>query len=68
VTQLALAWMLAQGNDIVPIPGTRRASRVDENVDAARVELSSEDLARIHQILPTGAFGARYVEAMLPTW
>lgn len=68
VTQLALAWVLAQGEDVVPIPGTRRAARVDENVDAARIELAADDLQRIHQILPTGAFGARYVEAVMPVW
>lgn len=66
--QLALAWLLAQGEDIVPIPGTRSARRVEENVGSIEVELSSEDLARVDEILPNGGFGARYPEAALPTW
>ena len=52
VTQLALAWLLAQGDDIVPIPGTRSAERLAENVGAADVALTAADLARIHEILP----------------
>ena len=68
VSQLALAWILAQGEDIVAIPGTRRANRAEENVAAADLNLSDADLARIHEILPTGGFGARYNDAMLPTW
>ncbi|PQP10483.1 aldo/keto reductase [Rhodococcus opacus] len=68
VSQLALAWLLAQGEHIVPIPGTRREERVKENVAAADLALSPSDLDRITQILPSGAYGARYVDAMLPTW
>ncbi|TQF73467.1 aldo/keto reductase [Rhodococcus spelaei] len=68
VSQLALAWILAQGDDIVAIPGTRSAERVEENVGAADLNLSSADLTRITEILPTGGFGARYHESMLPTW
>ncbi|TAM66250.1 MAG: aldo/keto reductase [Microbacteriaceae bacterium] len=68
VAQLALAWLLAQGDDIVVIPGTRSAKRVEENAAAADLSLSDADLARIHEILPTGGFGARYNEASLPTW
>jgi aryl-alcohol dehydrogenase-like predicted oxidoreductase len=68
VTQLALAWLLAQGDDIVPIPGTRRPERLDENVDAAAIRLTAADLARVHDILPGGAFGGRYPEAMMPQW
>ena len=68
VTQLALAWLLAQGDDIVPIPGTRSPDRLTENVAAAGVTLTPEDLARITAILPHGAHGARYPETMLPTW
>jgi aryl-alcohol dehydrogenase-like predicted oxidoreductase len=68
VTQLALAWLLAQGDDVVPIPGTRSPQRLAENAAAADVRLSDEDLARIHEILPEGAHGARYPEAMLPEW
>ena len=68
VAQLALAWLLAQGEDVVPIPGTRSATRVEENVGAAAVELSAADLERIEAILPGGAYGSRYPEAMMPVW
>jgi aryl-alcohol dehydrogenase-like predicted oxidoreductase len=62
--QLALAWVLAQGSDIVPIPGTRRIKYLDENIGALGVKLSSSDLARINQIAPRGAaVGPRYHEA-----
>ncbi|WP_405620674.1 aldo/keto reductase [Streptomyces sp. NBC_01508] len=68
VTQLALAWLLARGDDIVPIPGTRNPSRVAENTAAAYVTLSPADLARVQEILPRGAAGSRYPEAIMPTW
>jgi aryl-alcohol dehydrogenase-like predicted oxidoreductase len=68
VTQLALAWLLAQGEDIVPIPGTRSPERLAENVAAAEVELSAADLQRIEEVIPDGAFGSRYPEAMMPQW
>ncbi|WEK04378.1 MAG: aldo/keto reductase [Candidatus Devosia phytovorans] len=68
VSQLALAWLLAQGDDIVPIPGTRRIARLEENIGAAELVLSAEDLDRIKQVLPDGAFGARYAGDMVPTW
>ncbi len=68
VTQLALAWLLAQGEHIVPIPGTRNPARLEENVAAVDVSLSSADLERVHQILPNGAFGSRYPAGMLPKW
>ncbi|GAA3012960.1 aldo/keto reductase [Streptosporangium longisporum] len=68
VTQLALAWLLAQGDDIVPIPGTRSARRVAENVASAYVTLTPEDLARVTEILPRGAAGSRYPETMMPSW
>ncbi|HET9127805.1 MAG TPA: aldo/keto reductase, partial [Propionibacteriaceae bacterium] len=58
--QLALAWLLAQGDDIVPIPGTRSLTRLQENLGAADVSLGQDDLDRIHEILPHGAFGERY--------
>ncbi|OIQ51916.1 General stress protein 69 [Pseudodesulfovibrio hydrargyri] len=59
--QLALAWLLAQGGDVVPIPGTRRAERLDENAAAVDVGLSAEDLRRIDAALPPGtASGERY--------
>jgi len=60
-SQLALAWVLAQGSDIVPIPGTKRLSYLDENMGAAQVELTDEDQARINAVLPHGAtVGDRY--------
>ena len=68
VTQLALAWLLAQGDDIVPIPGTRSQDRLAENVGAAGVALTDGDLARVLDILPRGAYGSRYPEAMMPKW
>ena len=59
--QLALAWLLAQGGDIVPIPGTKRKQRVDENIAALGIELSPEDLKRISEAAPPGAgAGTRY--------
>ena len=61
--QLALAWVLAQGDDIVPIPGTRHPKRVEENVAALNVVLSENDLRRIDAAAPKGAAaGARYAE------
>ncbi len=64
--QLALAWVLAQGEDIVPIPGMRRAQRVDENVAATEIELSGADLAAIDQAIPAGAVaGDRYPAQMM---
>ena len=62
--QLALAWVLAQGDDVVPIPGTKRVRYLEENAGAAAVQLSSEDLARLDAIAPPGAAqGSRYVDA-----
>jgi aryl-alcohol dehydrogenase-like predicted oxidoreductase len=66
--QLALAWLLAQGDDVVPIPGTRSPERLAENVAAADVVLDAATLARIAEILPDGAFGARYREEHMPSW
>jgi len=66
VGQLALAWLLAQGEDVVPIPGTRSAARVVENAGAAAVTLTPADLDAIHDALPTGGFGSRYPEAFMP--
>jgi aryl-alcohol dehydrogenase-like predicted oxidoreductase len=61
--QLALAWVLAQGNDIVPIPGTRHRRRLEENVAAVDVELSVEDLRELERAAPHGiAAGERYNE------
>jgi aryl-alcohol dehydrogenase-like predicted oxidoreductase len=59
--QLALAWVLAQGDDIVPIPGTKHVRYLDENIGALDVKLTSEDLKRLDEILPPGAAaGERY--------
>ena len=64
--QLALAWVLAQGEDIVPIPGTKRRKYLEENVDALEVQLTKEDLRRINEIAPKGiAAGDRYPEAAM---
>lgn len=61
--QLALAWVLAQGEDIVPIPGTKRRAYLEENVGALKVKLTQEELAEIDAILPPGiTSGARYAE------
>jgi len=61
--QLALAWLLAQGEDIVPIPGTKRRAYLRENVGALEITLSEEDLASLAEIAPPGvAAGARYPE------
>lgn len=68
VTQLALAWLLAQSDGIVPIPGTRSPQRVAENAAAAHVTLTAQDLARVQEILPHGAAGSRYPEGMMPSW
>jgi aryl-alcohol dehydrogenase-like predicted oxidoreductase len=62
-SQLALAWVLAQGNDIVPIPGTKRRRYLEENAGALDVTLTPDDLARIDRIIPPGAAaGTRYPE------
>ena len=64
--QLALGWVLAQGKDIVPIPGTKRRKFLQENVGALDVDLSSDDLAPIEEVAPKDAFaGSRYPKAML---
>ncbi len=68
VTQLALAWLLAQGQDIVPIPGTRNPARLEENIASVDVTLSQADLEHVHSILPNGAFGSRYPAQILPKW
>jgi aryl-alcohol dehydrogenase-like predicted oxidoreductase len=68
VTQLALAWLLAQGQDIVPIPGTKRPERMEENAEAAEVTLTADDLAAIDEIVPDGAYGSRYAEGQVPDW
>jgi aryl-alcohol dehydrogenase-like predicted oxidoreductase len=66
VGQLVLAWLLAQGPDLVPIPGTKRRERLEENVHALDVKLSAEDVTRISDALPAGAAaGLRYPEPQM---
>ena len=66
--QLALAWVLAQGEDVVPIPGTKHVRYLDENIGALDVKLSGEDLKRLDEILPPGAAaGQRYHERGMET-
>jgi aryl-alcohol dehydrogenase-like predicted oxidoreductase len=66
--QLALAWVLAQGEDVVPIPGTKRIRYLDENIGALEVQLTGEDLKRLDEILPPGAAaGTRYHERGMET-
>ncbi len=65
-SQLALAWLLAQGEDVFPIPGTKRRSYLEENVEALSISLTKEDLARINEAMPPGAAaGSRYPEAQM---
>src|SRR5271170_3130775 len=65
-SQLALAWVLAQGNDVVPIPGTKRRKYLEENVGALNVKLPPEALRRIDEVFPRDATaGARYPEHMM---
>jgi len=65
-SQLALAWVLAQGEDIVPIFGTKRRAYLEENLAALNVELTARDLKRISEVAPHGvAAGARFSEAMM---
>src|SRR5438874_1825558 len=63
-SQLALAWLLAQGPDVVPIPGTKKRKYLEENAGAARIRLTSDDLRRIEEVAPRGvAAGERYPAA-----
>ena len=61
--QVALAWLLAQGDDIAPIPGTKRVSRVEENTAADQLELSADQLERLNNLTP--AVGVRHEEAQM---
>ena len=66
--QLALAWLLARGDDIVPIPGTKRRKYLEENAGAVDITLTGEDLRRIEEAIPRGsAAGERYSEQMMRT-
>lgn len=59
--QLALTWLLAQGEDIVPIPGTKKVSYLEENIKAIELELSENELAHLNQLLPPNIFkGEKY--------
>ena len=61
--QLAIAWVLAQGDDVVPIPGTKRVAYLEENLGAADVELTADDLRQIDEVAPKGvALGDRYAD------
>jgi aryl-alcohol dehydrogenase-like predicted oxidoreductase len=65
-SQLVLAWLLAQGDDVLPIPGTKHVARLEENVGAAAVKLDAADLARIDAAMPPGsAAGSRYPDPMM---
>jgi aryl-alcohol dehydrogenase-like predicted oxidoreductase len=62
-SQIALAWVLAQGEDMLPIPGTTRQAHLEENLAALEITLTPDDLARINEIAPKGvAVGDRYTE------
>ncbi len=64
--QLVLAWLLAQGEDIIPIPGTKRRKYLEENVAALDIQLSADDLRRLEEVAPKGvASGARYPAQMM---
>ena len=65
LAQVALAWLLAQGDDIAPIPGTKRVSRVEENTAADSIELSAEQIDRLNNLTP--ATGERHDEASMAT-
>ena len=66
--QLALAWLLVQGDDIVPIPGTKRREYLEENAGATGVTLTEDDLASIEEAMPRGsAAGERYSEVQMRT-
>ena len=66
--QLALAWLLAQGNDVVPIPGSKRRERLEENAAAADIHLTPDDLREIDALVPAGiAAGTRYAEGGMKT-
>jgi len=65
-SELALAWLLAQGADILPIPGTKRRQYLEENLGALSIQLSASDVARIGEAMPPGAAsGTRYPEAQM---
>jgi len=66
--QIALAWVLAQGEDIIPIPGTKRRNYLEQNAAAADIQLSPDEINRLSQAFPLGAAaGTRYAEKQLKT-
>ena len=66
LAQLALAWLMAQGNDIIPIPGAKSRNHLEENVKAIDIKLTADDLARLDKIMHTGAAaGMRLTEEQL---
>jgi aryl-alcohol dehydrogenase-like predicted oxidoreductase len=67
--QIALAWLLSRGNDIVPIPGTKSRARLEENAGAAALTLTAAEIAALDAAIPVGAAqGARYPGGMTPNW
>jgi aryl-alcohol dehydrogenase-like predicted oxidoreductase len=61
-----LAWVLAQGDDVVPIPGTKHRKYLEENIGALEIDLTIDDLRRLNEVFPTGAAaGQRYPEHMM---
>jgi aryl-alcohol dehydrogenase-like predicted oxidoreductase len=67
-SQIAIAWLLAQGEDIIPIPGTKRIDRLEENIKALDISLSKDDLQKINDAAPIGsAAGTRYPAPLMNT-
>jgi len=67
-SQIAIAWLLAQGKDIIPIPGTKRIDRLEENIKALDISLSKDDLNKINEVVPVGAAaGTRYPAPIMHT-
>ena len=68
--QVALAWLLTRRPWIVPIPGTKRVQYLEQNAAAAELELTTDELARLDELVPPGgsAAGERYADGRVPTW
>ncbi|NOX94068.1 MAG: aldo/keto reductase, partial [Alphaproteobacteria bacterium] len=68
LAQIALAWVLSKGDDIIPIPGTKKISRLEDNIGAVSVELSADDIAAIEKAVPPEAVaGTRYAATAAST-
>ncbi|NWG92978.1 MAG: aldo/keto reductase, partial [Parvularculaceae bacterium] len=68
LAQIALAWTMAKGDDVIPIPGTKKIARLEENVGSTRIALSKDDIAAIESAAPPGAVaGDRYNAAAMAT-